>query len=204
MLLRMTFCPIIIQKTEALRPNKERYYFRCFNLEVLKGYGRGLTPERNRTHIILLFWVSALCKLAGRCGRFGETYCLHLQGWSGDAGKASPPPTLYKSLHFPASSLQPWRWKKYVSPKRLHLPTILHGAETQKSSIIILTAVKTSNPRTHIIAKSELMNRWRLCVRSLDEVSKICRERTPVELFNSIAWLCGRSRKEHVPAIKTE
>jgi hypothetical protein len=34
------------------------------------------TAER----IILLFWVLAPCRLVGRYQRFGETYCLHLQG----------------------------------------------------------------------------------------------------------------------------
>jgi hypothetical protein len=35
----------------------------------------------------MFFWVSAPCRLIGRCQSFGETYCLHLQGWSGNAGK---------------------------------------------------------------------------------------------------------------------
>jgi hypothetical protein len=43
--------------------------------------------------------------------------------------------------------LQPSRCKQYVSPKRWHLPTGLHGAKTQKDIIIIsniiITAVKT-------------------------------------------------------------
>jgi hypothetical protein len=30
-------------------------------------------------------------------------------------------------------SLQPWRWRQYVSPKRWHLPTSLHGSKTQKN-----------------------------------------------------------------------
>jgi hypothetical protein len=38
---------------------------------------------------------------------------------------------------------QPWRWRRYVSLKRWHLPASLHGAKTQK--INILTALKTSN-----------------------------------------------------------
>jgi hypothetical protein len=50
-----------------------------------------------------------------------------------------------RKIYFPASPLQPWRWRKYVSPKRWHLPTSVHGAKTQKKNIIILTTVKTSN-----------------------------------------------------------
>jgi hypothetical protein len=29
---------------------------------------------------MLSFWVLTPCRLAGGCKRFGETYCLHLQG----------------------------------------------------------------------------------------------------------------------------
>jgi hypothetical protein len=31
---------------------------------------------------MLFFWVVMQCRLVGRCQCFGETYCLHLQGWS--------------------------------------------------------------------------------------------------------------------------
>jgi hypothetical protein len=31
--------------------------------------------------------------------------------------------------------LQGWRWRVYVSPKRRHLPTSLHGARTQRNNI---------------------------------------------------------------------
>jgi hypothetical protein len=34
---------------------------------------------------MIVFWVWEPCRLVGRCQRFGETYCLHLQGWSGIA-----------------------------------------------------------------------------------------------------------------------
>jgi hypothetical protein len=35
----------------------------------------------------MVFWVLAPCRLVGRYQRFEQTYYLHLQGWSGDAGK---------------------------------------------------------------------------------------------------------------------
>jgi hypothetical protein len=38
--------------------------------------------------IMIFFWDLVLCRLIGRCQRFGETYCLHLQGWSVNAGKS--------------------------------------------------------------------------------------------------------------------
>jgi hypothetical protein len=31
-------------------------------------------------YMIMFFWVLAPCRLVGRCQRFGETCCLHLQG----------------------------------------------------------------------------------------------------------------------------
>jgi hypothetical protein len=75
--------------------------------------------QTNFILMMMLFWVLAPCRIVGRCESFGETYCLHFQGW---------------------------KWEQYDSPKR-HLPTSLHGAKTQKNIIIIiiLTAVKTSN-----------------------------------------------------------
>jgi hypothetical protein len=38
----------------------------------------------------------------------------------------------------------PWRWRRYVAPKRLFTQE-LHDAKSQKSAIFIVTAVKTSN-----------------------------------------------------------
>jgi hypothetical protein len=35
--------------------------------------------------IILFLRVLAPCRLVGRWQHFGETYCLHLQGWSGES-----------------------------------------------------------------------------------------------------------------------
>jgi hypothetical protein len=49
----------------------------------------------------------------------------------------SLPLILHNSLHFPASPLQPWRWRQYISPKHWHLPTSLHGTKIQKNNIII-------------------------------------------------------------------
>jgi hypothetical protein len=31
--------------------------------------------------MMMMIWVLALCGLVGRCQRFGETYCRHLQGY---------------------------------------------------------------------------------------------------------------------------
>jgi hypothetical protein len=44
-------------------------------------YQPKLEFEVSMTLMMMFFWVSAPCKLVGRCQRFGETYCLHLQPW---------------------------------------------------------------------------------------------------------------------------
>jgi hypothetical protein len=57
---------------------------------------------------MLLFWVVRPCRLAGIYQLFGETYCLHLQGW---------------------------KMEKCVSPKHWYLSTSLHGVTTQNNNI---------------------------------------------------------------------
>jgi hypothetical protein len=87
---------------------------------------------------MLLFWVVTPYRLAGR--RFGETYCLTPYSLAGRRfGETN-------CLH-----LQTWRWKQYVSPKRWYLPTSLFGVATQDNNIVILTAMRTSNPTKLLI-----------------------------------------------------
>jgi hypothetical protein len=51
------------------------------------------------------------------------------------------------SLH-----LQPWRCR-HIFPKRSYLPTSLHGVRIQKSDIVILTAVITSNVMRYLVSR---------------------------------------------------
>jgi hypothetical protein len=88
--------------------------------------------------VMLFFWVLAPYRLIGRC----QPLDAKLESGRIYIG-------LCKSLHFPASPLQPWRWKKYVSPKRWHLPTSLHGAKIQNNNIISLWTVWDSS-RCHL------------------------------------------------------
>jgi hypothetical protein len=37
--------------------------------------------------LMIMFWVVVPCGFIGRCQHCGETYCPHLQGESGNAGK---------------------------------------------------------------------------------------------------------------------
>jgi hypothetical protein len=43
------------------------------------------------------------------------------------------------------SSFQPWRWRRYIPPKR-QFTQDLHGVTSQKTVFFIATTVKTSNP----------------------------------------------------------
>jgi hypothetical protein len=42
--------------------------------------------------------------------------------------------------------LRPWRWRRYVPPRRRVQLNVLHGDISQKMVLFITTAVKTSNP----------------------------------------------------------
>jgi hypothetical protein len=42
--------------------------------------------------------------------------------------------------------LRPWRWRRYVPPKRRLQLNRLHDVTSQKTILFITTAVKTSNP----------------------------------------------------------
>jgi hypothetical protein len=52
-------------------------FSQCMKIEVFTAVRR----------MLLFFLVLGSCRLAGRCHRFGEKYCFHLQDWSDDAGK---------------------------------------------------------------------------------------------------------------------
>jgi hypothetical protein len=59
------------------------------------------------------------------------------------------------ALYSSALSLQPWRWRKYVSLKCWHRSMKLHGARTQNVTIIF-SAVKTSNLTWSLLSTSTL------------------------------------------------
>jgi hypothetical protein len=56
---------------------------------VLNGIGALFVALRNghRLQMTVLFWALASCCFVGRCPRFEETQCLHLQGRSDKSGK---------------------------------------------------------------------------------------------------------------------
>jgi hypothetical protein len=77
--------------------------------------------------------------------RFGGTYRLHLQGWTRTLDGYLLACWFLLNLF-----LRPWRWRRYVPPKRLKLNG-LHGVISQKMILFIPTAVKPSNPTQVII-----------------------------------------------------
>jgi hypothetical protein len=52
-------------------------------------------------------------------------------------------------------SLQPWRWRQYVAPKRWPRPAKLRGSKTRKNIYIILAAVKTNLTGNRVWLASE-------------------------------------------------
>jgi hypothetical protein len=95
-----------------------------------------------------VFWDVAPCRSCVN-RRFGGTYRLHIQGIKiGERGS-----NVSRWLHtadcnhlltlVPRSRILPWRWRRYVPPKR-RLTHDLHGATSQKTAFFIVTAVKTS------------------------------------------------------------
>jgi hypothetical protein len=54
--------------------------------------------------------------------------------------------TMFLSLAW--FNLQLWRWKRYISPKSELTFNGAHGVISQKTELLITTAVRTSNPAT--------------------------------------------------------
>jgi hypothetical protein len=53
---------------------------------------------------------------------------------------------LFLSMSYLRDDSSPWWWRQQGPLKRWQTSTRLHGAKTQKTSIFIFTAVRTSNP----------------------------------------------------------
>jgi hypothetical protein len=50
-------------------------------LDQLSYYHRLRSEVVTAVRMMMMFWVLAPCRLVGRSQRFGETYCLHPQGF---------------------------------------------------------------------------------------------------------------------------
>jgi hypothetical protein len=100
-----------------------------------------------------IFWDITPCSPLNFNLRFGETYRLHLQGRriSQVINQQNQNPACHLlSLWFLARlSLRPWRWRRYVSPKRRLTLNGLHDVISQKIALFITTAVRIPNPTSN-------------------------------------------------------
>jgi hypothetical protein len=93
--------------------------------------------------------------------RFGGTYRLNLQGRKNKFNKkpAWQPMVLATCSH--AGFLlnlfsRPWRWRRYLPPKRRLTLNGLQDVVSQKMALFIIIAVRTSNPITPALSLSML------------------------------------------------
>jgi hypothetical protein len=94
----------------------------------------------------IIFWDMRPCSPLSFNRRFGGTYRLYHQGrrnmFSKPTNKQVASCLLAGFLNL---FLRPWRWRRYVPPKRRLKLNGLHGVISQMI-LFITTAVKTSNP----------------------------------------------------------
>jgi hypothetical protein len=123
---RIQLWPVTSEPNCSLNTKHERFVMHLVKYLHMSCMGWSLNQQRSvpeakiKTPLVLmmlLLWVVTPCRLVGRCQRFGETYCLHLQGC---------------------------RWRQYVFPKRwcnTYL-TSLQGVTTQEDDVVIITAAQ--------------------------------------------------------------
>jgi hypothetical protein len=75
----------------------------------------------------IIFWDGTPCILLSCNRRFGGTYSLHLRGRSNNFSKNQQVSRWQAQLF-----LWPWRWRRYVPPKRRVQLNRLHGVTSQK------------------------------------------------------------------------
>jgi hypothetical protein len=93
----------------------------------------------------IIFCDMTPCSLSSFNRRVGETYRLHLQGRRNKFSKNQHASHLLPCWFLLNLFLRPWRWRRYVPPKRRLKLDGLHVI-SQKMILFITTAVKTSNP----------------------------------------------------------
>jgi hypothetical protein len=93
----------------------------CWSLQIMK---------------LLSFWDITPCSPLSVNRNFGETYRLYLQGQA----------TCFHAVFLLNLFFRPWRWRRYVPPKRRLTLNRLHGVIAQKMVLFIIIAVRASNP----------------------------------------------------------
>jgi hypothetical protein len=123
---------------------------------------------------MLFFWDLAPYRLVGRGHLFGETYCLHLQGW---------------------------RWKQYVSPKRW--PVSIFGAQEGDGMFLRNVGhhpLCRENLKIFFLCSSSVVNLVRLCRVPDDEPSSAGFYSliiTVTERLCVIGWRCALELKSN-------
>jgi hypothetical protein len=92
-----------------------------------------------------IFWDITTCSPLWDNRRFGGTYRLYLQDRH-----------LLSRWFLARLIFRPWKWRRYISPKRRLTLSGLHGVISKKNVLFITTAVRTSNPtcRTQFYSNS--------------------------------------------------
>jgi hypothetical protein len=105
----------------------------------------------SKSHWIDIFWDITPWSPLKFNRRFGRTYRLHLQGRriSRARNQRSFPPAF--TLVSYRLILRPWRWRRYVPPKRRLTFNGLYGVISHKMVLFISTAEKTSYPSECIV-----------------------------------------------------
>jgi hypothetical protein len=92
-----------------------------------------------------VFWDIMPCNPLEVNGHFGGTCHLHLQSWRvRQAGFCLLPASCWFLAWI---TLQPWRRKRHVRPKRRSTFNVLHGVISQKTELFILTKVRRCSTR---------------------------------------------------------
>jgi hypothetical protein len=92
----------------------------------------------------IIFWDMTPCSLFSCNRHSGGTYRFHLQGQRNNFSKNQQANRWQACLL--KLFLRPWRWMRYVPPKRRLQLNRLHGIISHKTILFITTAVRTSNP----------------------------------------------------------
>jgi hypothetical protein len=103
-----------------------------------------------------IFWNVTLCSPLNVNRRFGRTYRLHLQGQDNKLRKklAWKHPLLAICFHagfFLSLLFWPWKWRRYVPPKRRLTFKGLHSVISQNMVLFITTAMRTSNSTLNLV-----------------------------------------------------
>jgi hypothetical protein len=100
----------------------------------------------------IIFWDMTPCSPLSVSRRFGETYSLHLQGRRNKFSKKPASKLLATCLldgFLMKLFLRPWKWRRYVPPKRRLTLKGLHGVISQK--MILFKSLHQTNRLLQVV-----------------------------------------------------